>query len=225
MPKSVDASGPLPAPVAVIIPCYRQAHLLGEALESCAAQHPLPAEVIVIDDGSPDDVSAAVEPFAECLPIRLVRRENGGLSAARNTGLEVGRSPYLFFLDADDRLCRGAVAAGLDCLAAHPDTAFVWGGYRNMDLAGRHYGAPSLPAPGPEPLLDLFGGNVIGMHATVMYRRAPLIAAGGFAEGLRACEDWDVYLHLAKAHEEPAIGISAPTTGDTPAACRAISSG
>lgn len=201
MPESGPESGMMPAPVAIIIPCYRQAHLLGEALESCAAQQPLPAEIIVVDDGSPDDVSAAVAPYAERLPIRLIRRENGGLSAARNTGLEASQSAYLVFLDADDRLCPGAVAAGLACLAAHPSAAFVWGGYRNMDLAGQHYGAPSLPAPGPEPLLDLLGGNVIGMHATVMYRRAPLSAAGGFAEGLRACEDWDVYLRLARRHE------------------------
>ena len=200
-PDTLPDSRAVPAPVAIIIPCYRQAHLLGEALESCAAQDSQPAEIIVVDDGSPDDVAAAVDPFAEQLPIRLVRRENGGLSAARNTGLAVSRSPYLVFLDADDRLCPGAVAAGLACLEAHAQAAFVWGGYRNMDVAGRYYGEPSLPVPGPEPLLDLLGGNVIGMHATVMYRRGPLSAAGGFAEELRACEDWDVYLRLAKMHE------------------------
>ncbi len=116
MPESLAESGMMPAPVAIIIPCYRQAHLLGEALESCAEQQPLPAEIIVVDDGSPDDVSAAVAPYAERLPIRLIRRENGGLSAARNTGLEASQSAYLVFLDADDRLCPGAVAAGLACL-------------------------------------------------------------------------------------------------------------
>ncbi len=191
----------MPAPVAIVIPCFRQAHLLGEALESCAAQRPLPAETIVVDDGSPDDVAAAVLPFAERLPIRLVRRDNGGLSAARNAGLAESQSAYLVFLDADDRLCQGALAAGLAGLEAHPQAAFVWGGYRCMDLSGRHYGSAILPAPSPEPLLDLLTGNVIGMHATVMYRRGPLIAAGGFAEALRACEDWDVYLRLAKSHK------------------------
>jgi glycosyltransferase involved in cell wall biosynthesis len=189
-----------PAPVAIIIPCYRQAHLLGEALASCAAQAPPAAEVVVVDDGSPDDVAAAVAPFRDRLPLRLVRRSNGGLSAARNTGIAESESPFLIFLDADDRLCPGAIAAGLGCLAANPDAAFAWGGYRNIDLDGRPYGDPSLPAPGPEPRLDLLGGNVIGMHATVIYRRPPLAAAGGFAEGLRACEDWDVYLRLAETH-------------------------
>lgn len=125
----------MPAPVASIIPCCEQAHLWGGALASCTAQYPLPAEIIVIDDNSPDDISAAAEPFAERPPIRLVRWENGGLSFARSTELEVSRSPHLVvFLDADDRLCPGAVAAGLDSLEAHAHAAFVWGGYRNTDL-------------------------------------------------------------------------------------------
>jgi glycosyltransferase involved in cell wall biosynthesis len=189
------------ASVAIIIPCYGQAHLLGEALASCLGQDPPPAEIIVVDDGSPDDVAGAVAAMGEAPSIRLVRRPNGGLSAARNTGLEASQSPYLVFLDADDRLCPGALAAGLACLADWPEAAFVFGGYRNMDIAGHYWRHPTLPRPGPTTLVDLLAVNVVGMHATVMYRRAPLVAAGGFDEALRSCEDWDVYLRLAASHE------------------------
>ncbi len=188
------------APVAIVIPCYKQAHLLGEALASCLAQQPRPAEIIVVDDGSPDDVAGAVAAMGEAPTIRLVRRPNGGLSAARNTGLELSRSPCLVFLDADDRLCPGALAAGLACLAAHPEAAFVHGGYRNMDLAGTYWPSPTLPRPGPTTLDDLLAGNVVGMHGTVLYRREPLEDTGGFDEALRSCEDWDVYLRLARTH-------------------------
>jgi glycosyltransferase involved in cell wall biosynthesis len=186
------------APVAVVIPCYRQAHLLGEALASSLAQVPPPAEIVVVDDGSPDDVAGAVRALGEQPSVRLVARPNGGLSAARNTGLASSKSPYVVFLDADDRLCRGALAAGLACLSAHPDAAFVWGGYRNMDIDGIYWPAPSVPRRTASPYLALLSGNVIGMHATTMYRREPLTASGGFDERLRACEDWDVYLRLAK---------------------------
>lgn len=188
------------APVAIIIPCYRQAHLLGEALASCLAQEPPPAEIIVVDDGSPDNVAAAIAAIGKATEIRLVRRLNGGLSAARNTGLIASTSPYLVFLDADDRLCPGAIAAGLASHAANPDAVFTWGGYRNMDFGGRHWSRPNLPRLRRQPYLALLGGNVIGMHATVMYRRAPLLAAGGFDENLRTCEDWDLYLRLAKTN-------------------------
>ncbi len=189
------------APVAIVIPCYEQAHLLGEALASCLAQQPPPAEIVVVDDGSPDDVVGAVAAMGDAPSIRLVRRPNGGLSAARNTGLEASLSPYLVFLDADDRLCPGVLAAGLACLADWPRAAFVFGGYRNMDVAGHYWRHPTLPRPGPAALADLLGVNAVGMHATVMYRRAPLEAAGGFDEALRSCEDWDVYLRLAATHE------------------------
>ena len=189
------------APVAIVVPCYNQAHLLGEALRSCLDQDPPAAEIIVVDDGSPDDVAGAVAALGDSTSIRLVRRPNGGLSAARNTGLDASRSPFLVFLDADDRLCPAALAAGLACLAEHPSAAFAFGGYRNMDVEGHYWPKPAVPRPGLTTYLDLLGGNVVGMHATVMYRREPLVAAGGFDEALWSCEDWDAYLRLAREHE------------------------
>lgn len=185
--------------VDVVIPCYRQAHFLGEAVRSCLDQAPLPVQIIVVDDGSPDDVAAAVTALnSPC--VRLVRRRNGGLSAARNTGLIACSSPYVVFLDADDTLRPGALAAGLACHARHPGAAFVWGGYQNMDQHGRPYGPSVARQPRRAPLVDILVGNIIGMHGAVMYRRAPLMAAGGFDEALRTVEDWDIYLRLARDH-------------------------
>jgi glycosyltransferase involved in cell wall biosynthesis len=185
--------------VAVVIPCYKQAHLLGDALRSCLAQEPLPAEIIVVDDGSPDDVAAAVAALGDP-GIRLVRRPNGGLSAARNTGLVASTSPFLVFLDADDTLRPGALSAGLACHAANPGAAFVWGGFQNMDGNGRPYGPLVARRPHVDPLVALLAGNIVGMHGAVMYRREPLVAAGGFDKALRTVEDWDMYLRLARDH-------------------------
>jgi hypothetical protein len=61
-------------------------------------------------------------------------------------------------------------------------------------------GRPVIPTPGPLSFVDLLGGNIIGMHAAVMYRRGPLALSGGFDESLRACEDYDLYLRLARHH-------------------------
>jgi glycosyltransferase involved in cell wall biosynthesis len=185
--------------VTVVIPCYKQAHLLGDAIRSCLGQEPAPAEVIVVDDGSPDDVAAAVAAVGNPR-VRLLRRDNGGLSAARNTGLLASSSPFLIFLDADDTLRPDAIAAGLACHAAHPGAAFVWGGFQNMDADGCLYGPLSARQPQAVPLTDLLAGNIVGMHGAVMYRREPLTAAGGFDEALRTVEDWDMYLRLAAAH-------------------------
>ena len=89
-----------PAAVSVIIPCYGQAHFLGEAIESVLGQtHP--AEVVVVDDGSPDNTA---EVAARYPGIRCVRQDNRGLGGARNAGFAVSKGDYVMFLDADDRL-------------------------------------------------------------------------------------------------------------------------
>lgn len=91
--------------LSIIIPLYNVEQYIGKCLESCLAQD-LPEddyEIIVVDDGSPDNSSAIVEEYIEKNKnIRLVHRENGGLSAARNTGLKEAQGKYVWFVDSDD---------------------------------------------------------------------------------------------------------------------------
>ncbi len=150
--------------------------------------------VIVVDDGSTDDPAAVVARFPG---VRLIRQENRGLSAARNAGLAAVDTSLVVFLDADDRLEPCAIEAGLACLHRAPDSGFVYGGHRYIDADGREIGERFEP-PGDSPYTQLLRGNFIAMHATVMYRRDLLIAAGGFDERLRRCEDYDVYLRMAR---------------------------
>src|SRR5215204_1671374 len=111
--RRADAVGsPL---VSVVIPCYKQAHFLGEAIESVLAQSYPNFEIIVVDDGSPDNTSEVAASYPR---VRLVRQENQGLSAARNSGLSRSEGEYVVFLDADDRLLPGALQVGLECLEA-----------------------------------------------------------------------------------------------------------
>ena len=93
--------------VSIVIPCYKQAKLLTGAVRSCLDQtHPL-LEIIVVDDGSPDDVKGALQPFGN--RIKLIKQENQGLAAARNTGLQAVNGKYVKFLDADDWLLPNCV--------------------------------------------------------------------------------------------------------------------
>ncbi len=185
-------SGPL---VSVVVVCYNQARYLGDALASVLGQTWGDLEVVVVDDGSADDTAAVVRRFPEA---RYVHQPNRGLAAARNTGLRHTTGQYVLFLDADDRLLPRAVEAGLDCFRAQPECGFVFGAYRNI----RSDGSPAATDP-PEPVDQdhywrLLQGNVIGMHGAVLYKREALEAAGGFDETLRACEDYDLYLRLAR---------------------------
>ena len=181
--------------VAVIIPTYNHARFLAAALRSIAAQSQPADEIIVVDDGSQDDPASVVQGFSE---VKLLRRENGGLAAARNTGLAATAADKVIFLDADDLLHPEAVAAGLAAFAGAPDAAFVYGAHRRIDEHGNVVAPYKYPRDRREPLRRLLEANMVGMHATVMYDRQALSTAGGFDASLRRCEDYDVYLRLSR---------------------------
>ena len=103
--------------VSVVIPCYNQAHFLPEAIKSALAQTHQPVEVVVVDDGSPDNV---VDVVASYPGVRCVRQENRGRSQARNAGFRASRGKYVIFLDADDRLTPNAIESHLRCFSEHP---------------------------------------------------------------------------------------------------------
>ncbi len=180
--------------VSVIIPCYKHAHFLCGAIESALAQTYKNVEVVVVDDGSPDETAQVAAQY----PVRYVRQENRGLSAARNTGIRECTGDFLVFLDADDRLLPNAIEAGVACFKKHPQCAFVSGDNRRVAPDGSQVATPERVLASENHYADFLRGNYIGMHATVMYRREPIVSAGGFDESLRACEDYDLYLRLAR---------------------------
>ena len=91
--------------ISVIIPCYNQAHFLGECIESVLAQSVKPDEIIVVSDGSPDNTAEIARKYG----VILVEKENGGLSSARNAGITIATSQYIMPLDADDLLRPDAI--------------------------------------------------------------------------------------------------------------------
>lgn len=178
-----------------MISCFDQARFLPDAIESARDQTYDSVEVVVVDDGSTDGTSEVAASYPD---VRLVCQTNAGLSAARNAGLAVSGGDYVVFLDADDRLRPEAVAAGLACFEAHPASVFVSGDHVRIDVDGHEIPKPGPGDVGPDLYLSLLRGNYIGMHAAVMYRRAPAVAVGGFDPALAAAEDYDFYLRLAR---------------------------
>lgn len=195
--EAVDTEAAARGRVAVVIPCYRQAHFLPDALASLQKQTRPPDQIVVVDDGSPDDVAGAAAGFEG---VRVVRQENRGLSGARNRGLAEIDAEFVLFLDADDRLLPGALETLADALAARPDAAFAWGFNEPVDAdwSPKPWGPTSFE--GEPTYARLLETNVVGAPLGVLFRRAHIAAAGGFDTRLDAAEDYEMFVRLARDH-------------------------
>ena len=183
--------------VSIIIPCFNQGQYLAEAVESVLSQTRPPQEIIIVDDGSIDNTAEVAARFRG---VRYFFQKNSGPSAARNTGLRHATGDYTLFLDADDILLPSAIEHCLSAFSSQPGVAFAFGGCRLVDSARRLI-SEELPQPHADHFEGLLrGGNHIKMHGTVMYDANILKSAGGFDESLRGCEDYELYLRLAKNH-------------------------
>ncbi|HUG62147.1 MAG TPA: glycosyltransferase [Methylomirabilota bacterium] len=183
------------ADAALVVNTFNDADFLPEALESALAQTVPFAEIVVVDDGSRESPQPVVAQFPG---VRLISQVNAGLAAARNTGLAEVSAPYVAFLDSDDLLRPNAVADGLAAHATHPGMALVYGAHVRVDAGGARIGPDRYTPIGDDAYATLLRGNAIAMHAAVLYDRAALQAAGGFDASLRRCEDYDLYLRMAR---------------------------
>jgi glycosyltransferase involved in cell wall biosynthesis len=181
--------------VSIIITCYNQAQFLAEAIESARAQTHNNCEIIVVDDGSNDITRQVSSRFAD---VNYVYQSNLGLAAARNKGISLARGEYLNFLDADDRLLPEAVETNLTFAAQNPGYAFVYGNYIMITADGKPLSRPAAHSPDDDGYDKLLRGNYIAMHATVLYRRAVFDSIGVFNAQLKACEDYEIFLRIAR---------------------------
>ncbi len=181
--------------VSVVIPCYEQAHFLGEAVESVLAQSYPRAEIIVVDDGSTDNTSEVASNYSGTY---YVRQNNQGPSEARNAGIRSSKGEYLVFLDADDRLIPEALEVGLECLQAHPECAFTSGHCKVIDADGSLLPYLHQPHIEGDHYLALLRKCYIWPPAMVMYRRWVFESVGGFDSSVNAAADYDLYLRVAR---------------------------
>jgi GT2 family glycosyltransferase len=181
---------------AIVITAYEAAEVISGAIDSALAQTRPAEEVIVIDDGSNDDLPGVLAPYGE--RIRVVRKENGGGASARNAGVAATSCEFMAILDADDayhprRLETTAELADrrpeLDLIAT--DARFVIGG-RSAGTFLEHN-----PFPEDGQRTAIFDSCFPTGWPTV--RISALQAAGGFDEEMRIAYDWDCWLRMILA--------------------------
>ena len=178
--------------VSVVMPCYQNGSTLEKSVRSVQAQSLSGWELITVDDGSKDDTLQTLNRLAaEDARIRVIHQENGGVSAARNTGMRAARGEWLFFLDADDLLTPDALESLLSL--ADDSLDVVCGAYvmRYVDEGGReelHVCADGDQQTVLESLIR--GDSALNSMCARLYRRA-MVEENGIAapHGVKVGED------------------------------------
>jgi glycosyltransferase involved in cell wall biosynthesis len=185
-------------PVSIVIAVRNGARYIAEAIES--ARVPEVAEILVVDDGSTDATRDIVNGLADPR-VRLLSSAASGVSAARNTGARAATGEWLMFLDADDRLRPGAIAALLAAAQTASAAIAVYGDYDRIDPEGRAIGMRRAwrgrAKPSGRILERLVAGNFIVNGGVMIVRAQAFAACAGFDETLRFCEDWHCWCRLA----------------------------
>lgn len=177
--------------VSVIMPTFNGAPFIGEAIASLQSQEGVAPEIIVVDDGSTDNVCDIVEAMAgRDDRIRLIRAPHRGVSAARNLGLGAASHEYVTFLDSDDICAPGKIRRQIDKLAPRPDIAAVVGHRRYF----RQMTAAFEPVEG-----SLWKRTLDICLASAVFRADIFDRFGGFDEKLTYGEDIDFYYRLFEA--------------------------
>lgn len=187
--------------VSVVVPAWNAASHIGEALNSAFCQTYGPAEVIVVNDGSPDTPALveALQQFHDRPGFRYIVQDNGGPSAARNAGIRAASGEFVAFLDADDWWDPRYLDAQVQRLTAGAGLDLVYCDARltgESPSAGRTYmeTAPSRGAVTVDSLISLDCN--IPTSCTVARRRT-VIDAGLFDPAIRRCEDFDLWVRMA----------------------------
>jgi glycosyltransferase involved in cell wall biosynthesis len=181
--------------ISVVIPCYGQAHYLGDAIESVLAQTYPHLEVVVVDDESNDNASSIASRYPG---VRCVREANSGMAGARNVGIRNTNGDFLVFLDADDRLLPEAIESGLRQLEQHPECACAIGAYRRTSHDGKPLNTHEQPSVDRGQYAQLMRNNWAGFPARALYRRSLLEHVRGFDPDLDAAADFGFNLAIAR---------------------------
>jgi glycosyltransferase involved in cell wall biosynthesis len=188
--------------VSVIVPAYRAARTIRRALDSVLSQTVPAAEIIVVDDGSPDDQAAVVAGYGD--RVRLIRKANGGAASARNAGIETACGDFLAFLDADDYWEPVKLERQLSVFQRHSALALVAGRYFE-ERPGKLRMAPSANNPQwYDRVLTTTGEAAFRMAmmvwtGTVIIRHAAL-GQERFVSGLEPAEDRDLWVRVTSRH-------------------------
>jgi glycosyltransferase involved in cell wall biosynthesis len=181
--------------VSVVIPYYRARRTIARAVESALGQTVPPHEILIVDDGCPEDAVAATRQFGSS--VTLIRKSNGGTASARNLGIEHARSEWIAFLDADDyweprklerqlAFSEGAEVVGSMWFTQVPDMPRSVAKIANPAYFGRTF------RPGGTEAFQV----AMNLWTSSLLVRRKALGVQRFVSGLEPAEDRDLWIRL-----------------------------
>lgn len=186
--------------VAIIIPCYNAQATLAPTLDSALAQSFRDFVIVAVNDGSQDDTLAILKHYAKLHPekIQVISQPNRGQTVAKNVGIVQGRGEFIAFLDSDDLWSQDKLQKQLALMVARPDAGLCYTAARQIDVPGAVVGHIGVSASHRGRCVNelILRNNIVA--SSVLARRAAIERAGSFDEHLRACENWDLWIRIAR---------------------------
>jgi glycosyltransferase involved in cell wall biosynthesis len=184
--------------VSVVIPTYNGSKYLLQTLESVARQSYKDFEIIVVDDGSQEDIEHLLAPYCERLS--YVRIDNSGPAAARNTGIRLSRGEFVALLDHDDIWAPDNLRDKVDLLRNNPECAMVYSYPVLIDSEGRVIPQESPSTfPSGSVFEDFLISNRVITFSCTLIRKSIFDIVGLLDERreVTCCDDYDMWLRIA----------------------------
>lgn len=187
----------LPAPkVAVIVPCFNYGMYVTQTITSIQTQSLNNFECVIVDDGSTDNSVEIIEQaIAHDLRFRLIKKQNGGVARARNTGIEATTAPYVLCIDSDDALGHVDFLKLLsEALDEDRACGVVFTSLRVMNEQGELAPRNSMWPDGWD--YDLFVTKQNQVPTCALFRRTAWERAGGYRTELEPAEDANLFFRM-----------------------------
>ncbi|MFV8354039.1 glycosyltransferase family A protein [Flavobacterium sp.] len=178
--------------VSIIVPCFNQAQYLSEALKSVLEQTYENWECIIVNDGSPDDTKQIAQKWVEKdSRFKYIFKENGGLSSARNEGINYAKGTFILPLDADDRIGLNYVSFALNAFQNDDELKVV---YCKAEKFGNAVGEWKLPYYSRR---NLAIDNMI--FCSGVFKKSDWELVGGYdVKMIYGLEDWEFWIAILK---------------------------
>lgn len=187
--------------VSIVIPTYNQADFLPKAIQSALNQTYRDWEMIIVDDGSTDNTEEIVKGYKESRIRYIVKKYNFGVSAARNTGIKNSGGKYIAFLDSDDEWFPEKISCQMKIFQKEDSKCGVvcTGGYIIKDNK-KTISIKSISLSSNSFYRKILLENTVGT-STVLVKKECFEKVGLFDESLKNCEDWDMWIRIAKYYK------------------------